>query len=589
MIDPYRMVVVNIFFVLILGLSLVIYRFIFPRKKLKLLPILIFISLMPLISILRDGSYESGDLSLHTKFAMQFFDNLLQGNLIPRWIQNHCSDGYGCPTYIFLFQLPYYLISLFHIIGFSFLASTKILIALTFIFSGLGMYWWMKSELGDKPGFVAAIFYLFAPYHLIDLHFRVSIGELVAFAIIPFIFLSIKKLIETKNTTFFLITSILFALLILSHQVASFVFLYLFILYGIYVTLQIKQGRYYRIFLTLASLMVGVMLTAYYWIPVLTEVQFIRYGLLNEINFHTLSSFLYSQNRFGLLFQGHMGELYFNIGYVQWAVIALSFYLIIKNKIKGKEKILLWGCLSLFVIIFLLMQEISKPIWQLSSILEGFQFSWRLSIVTSLLTAIIAGIVIKRYPKNIFIIFLCSLAILYTILNWGNRRTIPLYDDVLRSQKLFEEAPGSVDFTTPIWVDINKPWIGEYPNKNIQLLSGSADIDTTNILITKHEYVINVKKDSIIKENTFYYPGWKVIANNEEVPIIINNPNYPGVITFKLNKGIYNVKVIFEDTKVRKYSKLVSLFTFIILIIYFIYSNIFKLKYINIKRSGKKS
>lgn len=175
MIDPYRMVVVSGIALLTLVIFLLTYAYIYPKKKPNLLYLIILLSLLPLISILRHGTYESGDLSIHTKFAMQFFENLSQGNYTPQWIGDHCSR-YGCPLYIFIFSLPYYLISVFHLLGFSFLDSVKVFLITTYVLSGIGMFRWIKDEFGEKSGFVAAVFYLFAPYHLIDLHFRVVRG-----------------------------------------------------------------------------------------------------------------------------------------------------------------------------------------------------------------------------------------------------------------------------------------------------------------------------------------------------------------------------------------------------------------------------
>ena len=64
MIDPYRMVVINIIALLILLITLAVFKFIF-HKKLSLTTILILFSILPVISVLRVGAYESGDFTLH--------------------------------------------------------------------------------------------------------------------------------------------------------------------------------------------------------------------------------------------------------------------------------------------------------------------------------------------------------------------------------------------------------------------------------------------------------------------------------------------------------------------------------------------
>ncbi len=571
MVDPYRMIFVNLIDVMAVGVSLLFYYYVYPKKKINLFFLLLILSILPLVSVLRKGTYESGDLSIHVKFAMQFFENLSQGNYFPEWIGRHCS-GYGCPVYIFLFTLPYYVISFFHMLGFTFLASAKLLLISTYILSGVGMFIWMKNELNEKAAFVAAIFYLFAPYHFIDLHFRVSIGELLSMAILPFAFYFTKRLIETKRPVFFILNGVSFASLILSHQVTSFVSLPLLFLYGLLVWSRDKKKDFLKLLIMTFSLISGILLASYYWIPLLLESKYTWYKIEDVIAFHPLSSFLYSQNRFGLLFQGHHGELYLNIGYVQWVIIGISLFLLLKRRLQGKEKKLMLAVFITFVSFFIMMQEITKPIWDFFSFLKNFQFSWRLMVEIILLTSVMAGLITTKIKNNTFIVILCSITILYTILNWGNRKTIPTNDATLKIQELFDEYPGGVDLTTPKWVDKYKQWIGTKPLSYIETLSGNSEFKTIIRTQTKHVYLVNIKKASLIKENTFYYPGWKVFANNKEIPIVYKNSQYPGVITFNLKEGFYKIDVIFSDTKDRKYSKLISLLSLISFILIIILS-----------------
>ncbi|HVZ59069.1 MAG TPA: 6-pyruvoyl-tetrahydropterin synthase-related protein, partial [Patescibacteria group bacterium] len=500
---------------------------------------------------------------------------------IPQWIKSHCS-GYGCPSYLFLFMLPYYIISLFHFAGVSFLFSTKLTIIISFILSGIGMYFWMKDEFGKVSGFVAAIFYLFAPYHLIDLSFRVSIGELTSMAILPFSFLASKKYLETKKLRFFLLNALLLALLILSHQVTSFACFPLLLLYSLAVWYRNKKRKIKDLLLNLSSLLVGVLLTMFYWLPIMLEGKLTKYGQGVEIDFHPITSFLYSPNRFGLLFQGHHGELYFNVGYVQWILIAACIYLFFRKKLPSKDKIMLGGSLALFAIFFIMMQSITKPIWDITPIIKGFEFAWRLMIEITVFISIMVAIIVKLFPNKKFVTILCILTIGYTLLNWGNRKVIPsINDTVLRNQPVFTEHPGKwgIDFTSPIWVDEYKPWIGIVPKNHIDILAGQAKIVQIERLTIKHEYVISALTDVRLKENTYYYPGWQITANNHPVPITYQDKTYPGIMIFNLKKGLYKVDVIFTDTWDRKLGKVISLLTFFVLICHVFYHIRFKKRF----------
>lgn len=559
MLDPYRMIVINILASIVVGAGLLIYYYIYPKKKLNLWYVLIILSLLPLLSILRKGTYESGDLSIHIKFAMQFFENLQQGNFFPEWIPRHCG-GYGCPVYIFLFVLPYYLISFFHILGLSFIASIKFMIALSFFFSGIGMFLWIKNELNEKAGFVAAIFYLYSPYHLIDLHFRASIGEVLSMAFIPFIFLWTKLLIETRKPLYFVGNAILFGLIILSHQVTSFVIFPIVLLYALFVWKREKKRKISSLVISVVAIFYGILLASYYWIPILAESKFIQFNAQNAIQFAPFSDFFFSPNVFGFLFQGHHGELYFSVGYTQWIIVGISIFLLIKKELPKKEKSLLLASILLFTIFFIMMQPITANLWHILPLLKGFQFSWRLLIEIVVFISVMAGVVVTIIKQNLFTIILCVITILYTILNWGNRTMLPNVTDAeLSHQIIFEETPGNIEITSPRWVDQYKPWVGKNPKSQIEILSGTATIKPLYRYVTKHAYNITVSsKNAIIKENTFYYPGWEVFANNHRLPINYTTAKYPGVITFALTKGNYTVDLMYTDTTDRKLSKLLT-------------------------------
>src|SRR5258708_14541171 len=139
MTDPIRLVFTSLAAASLLGIGILTYRYIYPKKKINLFVLLFFISVLPVISIFRIGTYQAGDLTLHASFLISFYDNLSQGNIIPQWSAGFCGT-YGCPNLEFEYPLPYYISSIFHFIGFGYLNSIKIFLALSFILSGVGMF-----------------------------------------------------------------------------------------------------------------------------------------------------------------------------------------------------------------------------------------------------------------------------------------------------------------------------------------------------------------------------------------------------------------------------------------------------------------
>lgn len=133
MIDPYRMVFVNAIASLLVLTGVIIYRYIFPKKKVNLFILLLAISMLPIISIFRTGTYESGDFNIHVYRAMAFYDSLEDGQFMPSWA-GELNATYGYQLFIFNYSLPYYITSFFHFLGLSFITSMKLFLATFYIF-----------------------------------------------------------------------------------------------------------------------------------------------------------------------------------------------------------------------------------------------------------------------------------------------------------------------------------------------------------------------------------------------------------------------------------------------------------------------
>lgn len=564
MLPQYKLVLINLIISGLLIAGLTSYRYFYPKRKINLLFLLIIISFLPLISILRVGTYESGDLSLHSKITMPFYQSLSEGNIIPRWASDMCG-GYGCPNYIFMYMLPYYIISGIHFLGFSFIDSIKILLAIAFIASGVCMYFWAKEELGKNGAFVSSVFFLFSPYHLVNTHFRVDIAESTAYVFLPLNFLATKKVIESNSKKWILIQVISLAFLILSHQAVALGFFPFIIAYGIFVWKR-KRISIVKLFNYFIVIFLGILVVTFYWIPILVEKQYIAWGYIAGVVFPQMYEFFYSPWRYGLLFQGPIGQLSFIIGYIQWIIVLISLFAF--KKINKKYKGLLFFSLTSFFICFLLMQSFSKYFWEIVPLVKNFQFVYRLLNLTAFFSSIIAGVIIVFINRKWFLVFICSVTIFSTILNWGNRRTIPEINDNYLKAEMLREERSLGDFTLPIWVDTKTRNYIDSRKGSIEIIEGQAEISEKKRLSTLHEYTIDAKTTTIIKENTFYFPGWKLLVDNKLHTISYENVSYPGTINFTLPKGVHNVQLSFSPTLIHIITQYISVISFSTLIIF---------------------
>src|SRR6185369_4992088 len=113
--------------------------------------------------------------------------------------------------------------------------------------------------------------------------------------------------------------------------------------------------------------------------------------------------------------------------------------------------------------------------------------------------------------------------------------------------------------TTPIWVNRNDQSLLQRPVSPIQVASGSASLEVISHTAIFHEYKIDAATPALIRENTFYFPGWTIYIDGIKAQVQYDLATYSGVIHFSLPQGQHDVKVIFEDTPVRAFADRASL------------------------------
>ncbi len=572
------MVFVNIIALFSLLLFLGFIKYIL-HKKIKTIFLVFLFSLLPLISVLRRGVYESGDFNLHIYRSISFYESLRHFNFFPSW-GDGLNAGFGYPIFLIINPIPYYAISLLHLTGFTFIASMKLYIIITFIFSGIFMYLFSKKLFKNElAAFTSSIFYLYSPYHLVDMHFRVDVGQLASFMLFPLVCLFFYKSLTEKENINYIFLGLTFGIFILCHQgiaLISLLFFSIFILSYFLKNGLRKSLSHYKI---IYSLLIAFLISGYALLPYFT---YTKYTLMNlnstfKVSLLQLNEILYSPWRFGLLFQGPNGELSHLIGYVQIFVLAITFYLLLTKKIKKKYymQILFLFITSIFFIFML--TEYSRILWETVPLLENLLFSSRMLFMITFLISVLAGYLSIQYTnKRFFIYFLILITIFLTILNWGNRRTIPSISD----NNLYNNLPKSTyegegyAYLIPRWVINGVKWEHISPLRPLDIIYGQGITKTLTITPQYHEYIVKSNSDTSITENTWYFPGWKLFVNGKETEIYYSDKQHPGLINFSLPRGIWKIEIVYEDLFILKLAKVLSIITFSIsiLITVFLYS-----------------
>lgn len=515
---------------------------------------LLVLSCLPLLSLLRIGTYESSDLTFQAYKLFSFYENLSVGNIVPRW-SAELNAGYGYPQFIFTYHLPYYFASIFHFLGFHLINSVKLTLALTYLLSGLFFYRWMCKHTSEKAAFVGALLYQFAPYRFVTLHFRATLGESTALMILPLCTLCLYNYFEKKTLLSEVLVGIALALLILSHHAVSILGIPLLVCYAVYL-------GHMQLWKVLRPFIIGLLLSAYYWVPILVESQYtLQAQSIITVLHYPLMEFFVSTWRYGLLYQGHHGELSPALGYVHWVFIFIACFRLFKKKLNRLSILLV----SLFFVYFLAAQSFS-PTWELLPILNKIQFSYRFLGILVFITAALGALLVQKI-KTIHIYVLIGVLFLTTFINWGNRKVIPYspHLDFIAFAPYITEKGEGFDPAIPKWVDPKHPWKTIVPDKHLESIVGQFTIIREKRHYTQHMYRVDMPQTSQLLENTYYFPGWRVFLDGKEAPI---TPDHQGRISFSAPAGIQSIDVRFSPTPIRQFSSAISLLTIILLAFY---------------------
>lgn len=232
------------------------------KKKVLGCLLLLALTIPAVWPLLQPGFFVTDDGDWMIIRLSAFHETLKTGQFPARFLER-LDHGLGYPVTNFLYPLPFYLGEIIHLVGFGFVDSIKILFILSFIFSAVFMYLYR--------GLLAALIYTYFPYHLFDVYRRGSLGEAVAFIFPPLIF----YLIDKKKV---ILASLATAALVCSHNVVALLFLPVTIVYFFFREKSLIHTTYY--------ILLSLVLSAWFWLPALYDLQFTKAATTQVSNFN---------------------------------------------------------------------------------------------------------------------------------------------------------------------------------------------------------------------------------------------------------------------------------------------------------------
>ncbi len=536
----------------------------------KWLIILVLFSIPSFSTLLQPGYFGMhDDLQIMRIYQM---DKCLRDGQIPCRFVPDMGYGFGYPLFNFYPVMPYYLGEAIHAIGFSLIWSVKIVFILSFLVSAITMFFLGRFLWGSLGGLISALFYLYAPYHAVDVYVRGAMSESWSLAWTPAVFLFIARVIqkpELKNITLLAIFSALF---LMSHNPMALIFTPIM---GVWALIHLWQTKNLE---SIPRLIIGGLwglgIASFFTLPVLVEGKLVHLETLFIGYFNYLAHFVSLHQMFISTFWGYGGSVWgigdgmsFQIGWLHWGGLLFTIPLIIIFwKTQREKSIVLIFLFLIFWASAFLIHPRSNPIWEKITILQTLQFPWRFLSVTIFVSSLSIGsfFVLDMRKKLLLALVMVSMVGLFVVYQsyFTIEKVVPLTDkeklsgalwDLQRTAGIFDYLPKTAKF----------PPGGPAP-ETIEVLKGEAQVSNfkkgTNWLYAD----VSVSNDATLRLPIIDFPKWKVFVNGKEIKF--DNENDLGQPTFGVYSGKHTIFAKLYNTPIRIFANIISLASLIILI-----------------------
>ena len=585
-------------------------------------------------------------------FIFQYLRGMQDGDWLARWSPEF-SWGYGYPFFLIYGPLPSFVGALLvGWLGLGYTTAVKLLFAFTTVASGLAMYGYVRAWLGRNAGLVAAVAYVFIPYRLVEVYVRASLAEYVALMWLPLVLWAVRAAFTQtapaqpahfgdssplrpyalrRSLLPMLAAALAYGGLMITSNLVALIFTPLLALYALLLLLnRVDEEQPLRAltresvlpllanavriaFIPALGLLLGLLLSAFFWIPALSEGGLVNqdqwYGGYYNPELH----FVYPHQLFepgwgfGISQPGpndvQQGALSFQLGAAPFALAVMSLLgLRGLRPARRRELLLLLGWLLLAIF---LMLPASSWAWQHIGLVRYAQFPWRWLMLAALPLAVLAGSAARAETRRLDLTTLLLAALLvlgsYPYLRAEMIEPTPQqgpvsYAALMRFQQSSNEmtgAPKWVDLTQrPLWSDMAELYV-QADNPPLSPDATEAEINAAlarqaAAVTSKVDYRLMPQNETLavwskelgaaherlwvhvgqpgqkIVFNIAWFPGWRAYRlQGDDGPIAseiaVEREDGPlARVVTPVEPGEYTILLRFEDTPVRTLGKVIS-------------------------------
>lgn len=551
--------------------------------RLKKHPETVSVLIVLFLGILAGASlFQPGYFNMHDDLQMMrqlIMEECFKEWQIPcRWT-SHMGYGFGFPLFNYYPPLPYFIGQLFRLVGFSFVDTIKYTAVLSFIVSGLTMYIFARQFWGRLGGLVSAAFYVWAPYHAVDVYVRGAMNEAWALAWFPLILWSSYKLIKEAQFRWIIALALSWFALFTSHNLMVLIFTPLF---GAWVLFWVwREKSWFTIPQLLVAGIWGLGLAAFFTIPVVLEKDLVHTETLVQGYYEYVAHFANINQLLISRFWGYGPSVWetkddrmsFQVGHPHWIISLVVLGLVIRRYWKT-GKINNFSFISVFFVAAgwfatFMAHTRSTNIWQAIPFLQFVQFPWRFVTLSIFSFSIVAGAFVVLFEKRgkSFSKWLAAILIIGIVFlgkdYFKPERMGPVTDKEKFSGAAWElqQNAGIYDYLPKSVKDVPKK-----PQKTVaDIVEGRGKIIDVEQGTNWANFKVVADSDSVkVRINIFQFPDWRVFTDGKKSEIFLNDDEW-GRIHISVPAGEHTITARLYDTQPRKVGNIISIVSWLAL------------------------
>lgn len=540
------------------------------------------IPVLAMTSLMQGRLPGTHDAWLHLMRLINATLNLEAGSLIPRW-GPHLHFGFGYP--LGNFYAPGW-----HILGGVLVALGTPAVWVWLLFQSIGIvlypvggYLFAQLFTNRAGALVGAAVCLFAPLRFYEIFVQGNLSQFIAMGLIAWVLWAFGRCAFSPNLGRVVIAALMLAALIMTHHpTAAFMipFTGLYAVFAAFVAPSTGK-RKWQIISVLVAYALGLLLSATYWLPALTEVQYVNVQAAAE-QFQLQDNFVLLRDLFGTLQPPDRGSLNMpytlSIGQLQLAlaVVGSVLVLVLRSRASRWQRVHVIGGLVVALVGAYAITYQSLWLWQTIPKASLILFPWRLLGLVAVALIPAAGFILEAIPAKwrsisasaligaLFLSVVPVIAPLYP--DWPDLGTVTPATGIE-----YEIASGNLGGVSnneylPRWPtqrpdflpcpDCYTDWKWQVFVNTKSLPNGVTVNSISTTQPRSSAYSVAAPAAFDLELHQMYFPGWSAALDGQPVDLKITQPY--GLMVVSMPAGTHNLEVWYAGTTTQHFADTIS-------------------------------